>query len=347
MAVDEHLVTGIRLLEILMLPRNINNRIKLVKAYFSGHTRLDAFPFEIAIGITNRCNLNCKFCPRKFSKRPIGEISPGLLDSILDQVVPYVNVVDLSFDGEPFLHSHWADCIEACHHRDIRAILQTNALLLDDSTAREILDVGVDSITFSVDAATEETYRILKPGSDFEQVVDNVEHFLDLSRSRPKRKRPKTTVQFVRGPDNRHEVKSFLRQWKNKGADLLRIKPMLNFGGSVDSGFGGEQDKPCILLWTSLSIHWDGLVTLCCMDIEGRTNMGDARKTPLREIVDSESFQAVRRLHVKGEYRKHPVCRNCDVPSVAWPFVLGSVLVDDMARRRMVRFAQRFGFLQH
>jgi hypothetical protein len=62
--------------------------------------------------------------------------------------------------------------------------------------------------------------------------------------------------------------------------------------------------------------------------------------------VDSESFQAVRRLHVKGEYRNHPVCRNCDVPSVAWPFVLGSVLVDDMARRRMVRFAQRFGLLQ-
>jgi len=327
-----------------MLPRNINNRIKLVKAYFSGQAQLDAFPFEIAIGITNRCNLNCKFCPRRFSKRPIGEISLGLLGSLLDQVTPYVNVVDLSFDGEPFLHSHWADCIEACHRRDIRAILQTNALLLNDSLAREILDVGVDSITLSLDAATAETYRILKPGSDFERVIDNIEHFLSLARSRSRR--TKITIQFVRGPDNRHEVGAFLRRWKNKGADFLRIKPMLNFGGSVDSGFRGERNKPCILLWTSLSIHWDGLVTLCCMDIEGRTNMGDAEKTPLREIVDSESFQAVRRLHLKGEYGKHPVCRNCDVPSVAWPFVLGSVLVDDMARRQIVSFAQKFGLLQ-
>lgn len=327
-----------------MLPRNINNRIKLIKAYFSGQSRLDAFPFEIAIGITNRCNLNCKFCPRSSSKRPIGEISLELLDSFLDQVATYVNVVDLSFDGEPFLHSHWADCVEACHHRDIRAILQTNALLLDDSLAREILDVSVDSITLSVDAVTEETYRILKPGSDFERVIDNVENFLRLAHSRPKR--PKITIQFVRGPDNQHEVEAFLRQWKNKGADFLRIKPMLNFGGSVDSGFRGEQTKPCILLWTSLSIHWDGLVTLCCMDIEGRTNMGDAGKTPLREIVDSEPFQEVRRLHVNGEYENHPVCRDCDIPSVAWPFVLGSVFVDDMARRRMVRFAQRFGLLQ-
>ena len=327
-----------------MLPRNIYNRIKLGKAYLSRQTRLDAFPFEIAIGITNRCNLNCIFCPRRLSNRPVGEISPGLLDSLLDQVAPYVNVVDLSFDGEPFLHSHWADCVEACHRRDIRAILQTNALLLDDSLAREILDVRVDSITFSVDAATEDTYRILKPGSDFQRVIDNVEHFLELARF--SQNRPKITIQFVRGPDNRNEVEAFLRRWKNKGADFIRIKPMLNFGGSVDSGFRGGQEKPCILLWTSLSIHWDGIVTLCCMDIEGRTDMGDAGKAPLSEIVDSEPFQAVRRLHVKGEYDKHQVCRNCDIPSVAWPFVLGSVLVDDMARRRMIRFAQRFGLLQ-
>jgi len=327
-----------------MFPRNINNRIKLVKAYLTRQCRLDAFPFEIAIGITNRCNLDCIFCPRRSSNRLIGEISLSLLDSLLEQVAPYVNVVDLSFDGEPFLHSHWADCVEACHRRDIRAILQTNALLLDDSLAREILDVGVDSITFSVDAATEDTYRLLKPGSDYERVIGNVEHFLSLAQ--PHQNRPNRTIQFVRGPDNRHEVGAFLQQWKDKGADFLRIKPMLNFGGSVDSGFRGGQKKPCILLWTSLSIHWDGIVTLCCMDIEGRTDMGDAGKTPLREIADSEHFQAVRRLHVKGEYDKHPVCRNCDIPSVAWPFVLGSVLVDDMARRRMVRFAQRFGLLQ-
>lgn len=328
----------------MIFPRNIKNRIKLVRAYLLGQTCLNAFPFEIAIGITNRCNLNCTFCPHRHSQRPIGEISSGLLGSLLDQVAPYVNVVDLSFDGEPFLHSHWADCVEACHQRDIRAILQTNALLIDDSTARDILDVGVDSITFSVDAATEETYQLLKSAGDYNRVVANVDNFLKLARGQSKR--PNITIQFVRGPDNRHEVEAFLRQWKNKGADFIRIKPMLNFGGSVDSGFRGEPKKPCILLWTSLSIHWDGLVTLCCMDIEGRTNMGDAARTPLREIADNEPFQAVRGLHVRGEYNKHPVCRNCDIPSIAWPFVLGSVLVDDMARRRMVRFAQRFGLLQ-
>ncbi|MDP8236490.1 MAG: radical SAM protein [Candidatus Erginobacter occultus] len=316
----------------------------MVKAYLTRQERLGAFPFEIAIGITNRCNLNCGFCPRSSSGRPIGEISAGLLDSLLDQVAPYVNAVDLSFDGEPFLHSRWADCVEACHRRRIQATLQTNGLLVNDRLAREILDVGVDSITFSIDAATADTYRLLKPGGDFQLLTANVENFLRLARSR--KKRPTITLQFVRGPGNRHEVKAFLRQWDRRGADFLRIKPMLNFGGSVDSGSAAEPRKPCILLWTSLSIHWDGIVTLCCMDIEGRTVMGDAKKTPLMEIADSEPFRQARRLQFRGEYAKHPVCRNCDVPSVAWPFVIGSIFIDDMERRQLIRFFQKFGFLQ-
>ncbi len=327
-----------------MPPRNISNRIKLVKAYLTRRERLGAFPFEIAIGITNRCNLNCGFCPRSSSRRPIGEISAGLLDSLLDQVAPYVNAVDLSFDGEPFLHSRWADCVAACHRRRIQATLQTNGLLVNDRLAREILDAGVDSITFSIDAVTADTYRRLKPGGDFPLLTSNVDNFLRRARSR--KRRPKITLQFVRGPENRHEAGDFLRQWSRRGADFLRIKPMLNFGGSVDTGSAAEPGKPCILLWTSLSIHWDGIVTLCCMDIEGRTAMGDAGKTPLAEIVDSEPFRKIRRLQVRGDYARLPVCRKCDVPSVAWPFVIGSIFIDDMERRQLVRLFQKFGFLQ-
>ena len=38
-----------------MLPRNISNRIRLVRSYFSGQTRLDAFSLELAIGMKTLC----------------------------------------------------------------------------------------------------------------------------------------------------------------------------------------------------------------------------------------------------------------------------------------------------
>lgn len=327
-----------------MFPRNIKNRIALAKSYLLRKDRLNAFPFEVALGITNRCNLDCVFCPRRFGRRPPGNMSLDLLKNLLAQVAPYVDAVDLSFDGEPFLHPQWVECVEACHQRGIRAILQTNALLMDESLAREVLAVGVDSITFSIDAATPETYFRLKPAGDFERVVANAERFLRLARSRSRR--PVMTVQFIRTPENAPEVETFLRHWRGRGADYIRVKPLMNFAGSLGQSPRRPLRKPCILLWPSIAVHWDGAVPLCCMEIEGRTKMGDANKERLESIIDNEAFREVRELHLKGRAREHPVCRNCDVPTVSWPYVIGSTLVGDFARRHLIGIIQRFSSLQ-
>ena len=328
-----------------MLPRNIFNRIKVASAYLLGHERLNAFPFEIAIGITNRCNLDCAFCPNKYSRMPRGDISLDLIDHLLEQVAPYVDMVDLSFDGEPFLHPAWDKCVEACHRRNVRAILQTNCLLLDEPVVHKIFQAGLDGIILSIDAATQETYYRLKPGGNYQKVIGNVERFLSFARGNPRR--PHVTLQFVRSPENAHEERDFVRQWRGKGADYIRIKPMFNFSGSVGDKYLRREMKPCILLWTSLSIHWNGTIPLCCMEIEGRQPMGDATIKPLLEIVDNEAFQSMRRLHLAGRSHQHAICQHCDVPSVGWPFVIGSIFVDDFSRRRLIGFVHKLGLLQN
>lgn len=312
----------------------------VARAYLSRRPALSSFPFEIQIGITNRCNLSCVFCPQRLSPRPRGDISLDLLDHLLGQAAPYVDTVDLSFDGEPFLHPRWVECVEACRRHNIRAMLETNAVMLDESLAREILKAGVGSITFSIDAASQQMYKKLKPGGDYEQVVRNVERFLSLARSRESR--PYIQIQFVRTPDNTHEANDFLRRWRGRGADAVHIKPMLNFGGSVGPPPARPARRPCLFLWSSLSIQWDGIVPLCCLEIEGRTNMGDASKTPLKDIVDNQAFREVRALHAGGRYREHPICRNCTVPSVAWPFVAGAACVGDLTRRKIINRVEKF-----
>ena len=322
------------------MTRNIQNRLAIAAAYLRRRPELKAVPFEIQIGITNRCNLACEFCPHRLSTRPQGDISPDLLDHLLSQVAPYVDTVDLSFDGEPFLHPRWPECVEACRSHRILAMLETNATLLDESLAREVLKAGVGSITFSIDAARAETFEKLKPGGDYEQVVENVERFLRLARNHPER--PYIQIQFVKTPGNAHEAADFVRRWKGKGADAVHVKPMLNFGGSVGPPPSRPARLPCLFLWSSLSIQWDGTVPLCCLEIEGRTDMADASRTPIRDIVDNQAFQEIRELHASGRYREHPVCRNCTVPSVSWPFVVGSVFVGDLSRRKLINQVERF-----
>ena len=328
----------------IAFPRNPANRWKVIHSYLAGRERVSGFPFEIAIGITNRCNLDCVFCPNKASSHPRGEISLDLFERLVVQVAPFVDMVDLSFDGEPFLHPAWDECVEICHRHGIRAILQTNCLMLDECTALKIHRVGLDGIILSLDAATPATYARLKPAGDYEKVVENIARFLRISRG--KQNRPHITLQFVRTPENFSEGKVFLRQWRRRGADSIRIKPMFNFSGGVGDGFLRRTARPCVLLWTMLAVHWNGEVPLCCMEIQGRQIMGNAARDPLREIINNEVFRGVRRLHLAGHSDQHKVCRHCDVPSVAWPFVVGAAFIDDFTRRRMIAFLQRLGLLQ-
>ena len=324
------------------MPRNVINRIKLVRDYLLRRPRLTAFPFEIQIGITNRCNLDCVFCPQRFSKKKKGIMDLELLDDILSQVAPYVDTVDLSFDGEPFLHPDWAKCVEACHRYRINPMLETNALLMDRELSRQVLAAGVSSITFSIDAATPETYLKLKPSGDYERVVANVRNFLDLAGRMEKKERPYIQIQFVRTEENAGEAARFLQQWRGKGADVVHIKPMLNFAGSVGPPPSSSAPRPCLFLWTSLAIQYDGVVPICCLEIEGRSDMGNAARQPLGKIINSPGFVSARSLHARREYKKLPTCRRCDVPSVAWPYLLGSALVGDLTRRKIINAVEKF-----
>lgn len=321
------------------MPLGLPNRLRVAGSYLLRRAQLEAFPLELQLGITNRCNLDCAFCPQRRSRKPKGEISLELLDHLLEQAAPYVDTVDLSFDGEPFLHSRWPECVAACRRRGVKAMLETNALLLDESLAREVLAAGLGSITFSLDADTEETYRKLKPGGDFGRAVANTERFLKLASGR--KERPYIQVQFVRAPENEHEAAAFLERWRGRGADAVHVKPMLNFAGSCGPPPARPAWRPCLFLWTSLAVHWDGTVPLCCLEIEGRTEMGNAAEQPLKEIFSGPALAAVRRLHAAGRYREHPVCRGCDVPSVAWPLVLGAALVGDLVRRKLINIKDR------
>ena len=329
---------------MLILPPDILNRIRLAASYLRRRHRPGGFPYEIQVGITNRCNLDCVFCPQRQSRKKKGAIDISLLENILDQATRYVDTVDLSFDGEPFLHPAWPECVQSCRRRGISPMLETNALLLDRELRREILQAGIGSITFSIDAATPETYSRLKPSGDYDVAVANVEKF--LREARRIKERPYIQVQFVLTDENAGEAEAFLRQWRGKGADAVHGKPMLNFAGSVGNvPPSAAVYRPCIFLWTSLSIHWDGTVPLCCLEIEGRTKMGDAAGRPLKDIFNNEKFEHVRRLHASGRHREDPICRGCDVPSVSWPFVLGSAFVGDLTRRKLINWFDRFHLL--
>ena len=69
---------------------------------------------------------------------------------------------------------------------------------------------------------------------------------------------------------------------------------------------------PCYRIWLTFTVLWDGRVSLCCADFDGRHILGDLRSSTISEIWNSPAYLAVRRQHLQDGGPE--ICRSCDLP---------------------------------
>ena len=199
----------------------------------------------------------------------------------------------------------------------------TNASLLKLDLAERLFASGIDHITISFDALTEQTFKEIRPGLNFQDINMNIVNLITL-RKNQKRKTPFIAIEFVRMQRNAIEAEPFRRKWE-KIVDAVYISDMVNWGGvnqqkSAD-GFTYKIRRPCYMLWKDMVIFMDGRVTLCCYDCEGSVILGDANRQSLKEIWTGEKLAEIRKIHLNQEFEKIPICAKCNVwqrPSLPW-----------------------------
>jgi radical SAM protein with 4Fe4S-binding SPASM domain len=59
-------------------------------------------------------------------------------------------------------------------------------------------------------------------------------------------------------------------------------------------------------------VLWDGRVSLCCADFDGRHILGDLRTSTIEEIWNGPAYRAVRRQQLENGGPE--ICRSCDLP---------------------------------
>lgn len=320
----------------------LSNRYKLVKDYFTRKIRLNGYPCELVIEVTNRCNLNCAICPRDKMSRPIGDIDFSLFRRIIDEIKNKTEMVDLCFAGESLLHPQIFKMIKYAKENSVKVFIQSNATTLDEDVAYKLIDSGLDLFVLSIDAVKEETYRLIRCGGDFKQVVKNAESFLKI-KNKNKNGNPWTIVQMIYTKHNRDEVKDFLEVWKRRGADAVRIKPFNDRAGLVNSSFAGgysNQHKgfPCLRIWRGLAIFWDGRVVPCCLDYLGKYIVGDLKSQRILDVWNSLEMQRLRKIHLSGKIDRVDLCRNCCGYKGRFIELIASVFIDSPKIRKLAPF---------
>ncbi len=323
---------------------HLRNRTLAIASYLRGDAIVPHDPLALEIEATNRCYEECLMCPRRFMKRPLGDLDSSLLQTVLSQCKHGPELVNLFHAGEPLLHPHLGELISQCKAQGVRVLITTTGALLTAEKGRELIESGLDMLVFSLDAATPLTYRQIRKHSRYETVIHNIERFLKL-KARLKHG-PFVQVQMVNLDINRQEAQDFLEQWRPK-VDSVRIKRFYNtaniaatIGQSVP-GHLAAKPLPCFMLWREPVICWDGTVLPCCVDLIGEAPLGNVLKQPLADIWNGPAMVEMRRLHAAGRYQEIELCRNCTIFQFKWPFVLGSLLFDDLTIRKVSPIVER------
>jgi sulfatase maturation enzyme AslB (radical SAM superfamily) len=275
----------------------------------TGRDRARVLPEIVQIESTNICNAKCVFCPRDEMHRKQGVMSRELFRKIVDECAALgITHVRMHNYGEAFLDRYLVEKIRYAKEKGIREVgMISNGSLITEKVARAMIEAGLDAINISVDAGGREVFDATRIGLNYDKVIANVERVVRI-RGELGRKHPKLILSFVR-QNNSADEQAFIEHWR-KVADKIHITELHNWAGTLNRE--SDVNYPCYRPWLTFTVLWDGRVSLCCADFDGRTILGDLNSQTIAEVWNGEAYRSVRREHL--ESGGPDVCRACDLP---------------------------------
>jgi len=277
------------------------------------------FPKVVLIDTVSFCNLECSMCVHKDMTRTRGYMPWPLFQKIVDEIArerPDARVW-MVFFGEALMIRRRKptifDKIAYAKERGLRdVVLNSNANLLDEQAAQELIDCGLDAIYVGIDAHTPETYARVRVKGNHDTVVCNVRHLLRLKREQQAAK-PKVYVQFVEMDENEGEKDDFVRFWLAEGAEV-KIRPKVSWAGQIEAPnlvLGNEDRWPCYWAMQSMSITDQGKVVTCAVDLDARFVAGQVEDQSLKSIWNGK-LKELRQCHLERNWDALPqICRDC------------------------------------
>ena len=128
-------------------------------------------------------------------------------------------------------------------------------------------------------------------------------------------------TRYDQAQNNSLDEQAFIEHWRAI-ADKIHITDLHNWAGTLNTE--SDVNYPCYRPWLTFTVLWDGRVSLCCADFDGRTVLGDLNTSSIQDIWNAEPYRAVRRQHL--ESGGPDVCRSCDLPKKDSPLWVTKLL---------------------
>ena len=266
-----------------------------------------AHPKYIQIETTIACNAECPFCPHKTLTRRPRRMHDDVWKKIIDDTRGLGITYRPFLINEPLSDHRLCDIMRYISQDDTAKIeLNSNGELMKEEKAREILDIGIDIIRFSIDGFTRETFEKSRVGINFDLAVARTVRFIELAGENGDA--GFIEVRMIGMPHNEHEHQDFLRFWTNAGATAV-ITELYNW--PWDPGVEAVS-LPCKKILEEMFFYVDGKATLCCWDSHERGVIGDVTRESVLDIWNGRVNSHYRELLAQGRREEILLCSRCD-----------------------------------
>ena len=290
---------------------------QVFSSYKRKKVRLPYLPARLWIEATSVCNLRCVMCPNKdLKKEEKGFLEFGLFQKIIDEARSFVFDVNLIHRGEGLLHPDFPRLVKYTHEAGITTKFHTNATLLNREKSLELIEAGLDQISFSFDGYDKKTYESIRTNADFEKTIANIVEFLKVKQEL-KSKTPYAVLEVIDFPDLDKPIDSrskqeFLKNFQGLPLERFEIKEMHNWAGEIGQTRTKRKYSPCTFLWQALVIFWDGSVLPCTQDFHGYYDLGSVKEQSLAQIWNSEKMVRLRQKVLHQDIADLKTCSRCD-----------------------------------
>lgn len=258
---------------------------------------------KIYIEITNICNLKCSFCSP--SNRKLKEMTADNFEEILKKIDKYTDYIYLHVKGEPLTHSKLDNILELTNKYNKKVCITTNGVFL-----KEKLDIlkkynNIYQINISLHSENNKGNYL----EDIFYSVDNLNcyisyRFWTLNEGEMDEK-TKYYLSKIKDKYNKEELYDGI---KLEDKLYLSLEEEFTWPSLEDTYY--NEIGTCYGGKSHLSILNDGTVTICCLDGEGISNLGNIYKESFEQIITSDKYQNI----IKGfnDRRVHlDICKHC------------------------------------
>lgn len=331
-------------------------------------------PRLVLVDLSKQCNLWCELhCGypgqqiRREQKISNGEEAEPLytdteiLKKAFDEIAETWEVkpsLQISADGEPLLHPKAVEIISYAARKGFDVGLTTNGTLLRSGVVEELCKAGVNLINISLDAATQETYGIVRPEryhrfNYFKTVTENIRKAVaarnDIAETQGVP--TKFMITMILRAQSQHEQQAFVELGKELGVDKVSFRPLNSTAGLTpdfdqatalneieivqdDRGLvtrvNGLDRYPCIFPFTRFSLTGGGqegqIKFVYCPHAWDR-NDADVGYYPkdgsLKELWSSALLTNIRQAHLSGVFDPNSLCGQCP----DWRMVAGKDVI--------------------